>query len=173
MQRTGNIQRLLAQPADAERVLDVGGAHRPLNTATHTLNALPYSDRGQVLFRDVPERFSAASWLQLGMCERLLTVSRRAFRFLVLPRYARRGARSDRTRSDGSGKRDPPILAGPLRGARVAGDQAWRDRGGACPVQEGEAAQAPQRGRAKRTGNGSNRRGHRACAAPAPEQGRE
>jgi hypothetical protein len=53
VQLTGNINRLLAETADAARVLDVGGAHRPLNTATHTLDALPYSDRGPVLFRDV------------------------------------------------------------------------------------------------------------------------
>jgi len=53
VQLTGNINRLLAETADAARVLDVGGAHRPLNTATHTLDALPYSDRGPVLFRVV------------------------------------------------------------------------------------------------------------------------
>jgi len=70
VQLTGNINRRLAETADAACVLDVGGAHRPLNTATHTLDALPYSDRGPVLFRDVPERFSAANWLQFDMCER-------------------------------------------------------------------------------------------------------
>jgi len=53
VQLGSNINRLLAETAGAERVLDVGGAHRPLNTATHTLDALPYSDRGPVLFRVV------------------------------------------------------------------------------------------------------------------------
>ncbi len=52
MQLTGNINRRLAETADAACVLDVGGAHRPLNTATHTLDALPYSDCGPVLFRE-------------------------------------------------------------------------------------------------------------------------
>ena len=41
MQRISDIQRLLAETVGAERVFDVGGAHRPLNTATHTLDALP------------------------------------------------------------------------------------------------------------------------------------
>jgi Methyltransferase domain len=70
MQLTRNIARLLAHTASAERVLDVGGAHRPLPTATHTLDALPYSDRGPVLVPDVPQRFSAANWLVFDMCER-------------------------------------------------------------------------------------------------------
>jgi len=70
VQLGSNINRLLAETANAARVLDVGGAHRPLNTATHTLDALPYSDRGPVLFRDVPERFSEANWVQFDMCER-------------------------------------------------------------------------------------------------------
>src|ERR1051326_3962856 len=70
MQLTRNIPRLLAHTASAERVLDVGGAHRPLPTATHTLDALPYSDRGPVIVPDVPQRFSAANWLVFDMCER-------------------------------------------------------------------------------------------------------
>jgi len=51
-------------------VLDVGGAHRPLNTATHTLDPLAYCERGRGLVPDVPERFSAANWLQFDMCDR-------------------------------------------------------------------------------------------------------
>ena len=69
MQLTSNVPRLLAETAGAERVLDVGGAHRPLNTATHTLDALPYSGRGPALFPDVPERFSAANRLLFDVCE--------------------------------------------------------------------------------------------------------
>jgi hypothetical protein len=70
VQLTGNIPRLLAETAEAPRVLDVGGAHRPLNTATRTLDALAYAERGPVLFPDVSERFSAANWLQFDMCGR-------------------------------------------------------------------------------------------------------
>jgi hypothetical protein len=70
VQLTGNIPRLLAETAEAPCVLDVGGAHRPLNTATHTLDALAYAERDPVLFPDVPERFSAANWLLFDMCDR-------------------------------------------------------------------------------------------------------
>ena len=70
MQLTGNIPRLLAETAGAARVLDVGGAHRPLNTATHTLDALAYSERGPLLIPEVPERFSTVNWLQFDMCDR-------------------------------------------------------------------------------------------------------
>jgi hypothetical protein len=70
VQLTSNISRLLAETAEAPRVLNVDGAHRPLNTATRTLDALAHAERGPVLFPDVPERFSAANWLQFDMCDR-------------------------------------------------------------------------------------------------------
>ena len=56
------------------RILDVGGAMKPLVFATHVLDILPYHDRAWSGHIPVEagrgaERFSDDTWLQMDMCE--------------------------------------------------------------------------------------------------------
>lgn len=50
---------------DFDRVLDVGGAEKPLRAATHVLDIVPYERRRQDEGRGpLPERFTEATWFE-------------------------------------------------------------------------------------------------------------
>jgi hypothetical protein len=172
-------RRLLAETADAERVLDVGGAHVPLNTATHThsmhyLIAIGVRCCSATSRNGFPRRTgcsltsrrrhgyarsfmtAAGYWRRAQIRGRLGpsplvqfegdTVTFLAKTLMAVPSRKFFITRAELGRSLTGAERDRSFLAGSLHGARVAAAQARRDRDGACPFQEGDAAQAPQPG---------------------------
>ena len=59
---------ILEQTRSMPRVLDVGGASIPLNTATHVLDVMPFERFGAPLSADEPIRFSRDNYLVHDIC---------------------------------------------------------------------------------------------------------
>lgn len=65
-----NLARVLAAIGPEDRVLDVGGWWKPLCRADVVLDALPHATRAQGgRLGEGPERFCAATWHQVDICE--------------------------------------------------------------------------------------------------------
>lgn len=68
-----NLEKVLAEIGENDRVLDVGGWAAPLNRADWVLDLMPYETRGVLppgSFGPGPERFSKETWVQMDMCSR-------------------------------------------------------------------------------------------------------
>ena len=67
-----NIHKVVEMMRAAERSLDVGGWHRPLNGATHVLDVNDYDSRLTNLAWDLDgaERFARNTWVQRDACDR-------------------------------------------------------------------------------------------------------
>ena len=66
-----NLPDVIDRLAGGARTLDVGGWHKPLNSATHVADINPHATRltGQALDPDRPERFTAQTWYQFDICD--------------------------------------------------------------------------------------------------------
>ena len=60
-----NIPKVVALMGKAQRSLDVGGWHKPLNAATHVLDISPYETRCRLAATDPrnAERFTKDTWI--------------------------------------------------------------------------------------------------------------
>ena len=68
-----NLERVLAEIGEHDRVLDVGGWAAPLNRADWVIDLMPYETRGVLpphSFGPPPERFSEQTWVQMDICSR-------------------------------------------------------------------------------------------------------
>ena len=65
---TENLPLLFAETRDAKRVLDVGGAYGPLNTATHVIDIVDFDQRGEPLDRAELPRFTRETWSVHDIC---------------------------------------------------------------------------------------------------------
>jgi hypothetical protein len=65
-----NLPAILERTRHAERVLDVGGAYSPLNTATHVIDCLPLERASDPLVKGENIRFDASRWLVADICDR-------------------------------------------------------------------------------------------------------
>lgn len=88
---------ILEQTRSMPRVLDVGGAFIPLNTATHVLDVMPFERFGAPLSADEPIRFSREDYVVHDICIKPWAVPGRLFRLFVLRGNGRRRAGSDRS----------------------------------------------------------------------------
>ena len=65
---TKNLRINIARALAAERVLDVGGWHLPLNAATHVLDLGPMATRGEALDPENAPRFTQETWIVADAC---------------------------------------------------------------------------------------------------------
>jgi len=65
-----NLPSILEETRCLSRVLDVGGACRPLNTATHIIDILPTAKVEAALSRDEPIRFTEATHVVHDVCRK-------------------------------------------------------------------------------------------------------
>lgn len=66
------FERVLAQVAEDDRVLDVGGWAAPFNRADWVIDLKPYETRGAMLADGIgpgPERFSRDTWVAADICD--------------------------------------------------------------------------------------------------------
>lgn len=65
-----NLPKLEEMTRDLPRVLDVGGGRHPFNYATHVMDLRPYESRAEfgALNPDIPQRFSAETWIIHDAC---------------------------------------------------------------------------------------------------------
>lgn len=66
---TENLPKLLERTRHATRVLDVGGAYAPLNTATHVIDIVGFDQRYDPLDPIEPTRFSRDTWTVRDICQ--------------------------------------------------------------------------------------------------------
>lgn len=67
-----NVPKVVALMGKAQRSLDVGGWHKPLNAATHVLDVSPYETRCRLAATDPrnAERFTRDTWIRMDICGR-------------------------------------------------------------------------------------------------------
>ena len=65
-----SVPEVVRRMLGAERSLDIGGWHRPINAATHVLDLNPYETRltGLAWDRENRQRFSEKTWQRLDIC---------------------------------------------------------------------------------------------------------
>lgn len=67
-----NVEIVVERIKEAQRALNVGGWHRPINAATHVIDVNDYEFRLRQLAFDPEnqERFTRATWIQRDICDR-------------------------------------------------------------------------------------------------------
>jgi len=67
-----NVQPVVSKMLAAEKALDVGGWHKPINAATHVIDILEYATRlnSQAWDPENSPRFNEKTWLQFDICNR-------------------------------------------------------------------------------------------------------
>jgi Methyltransferase domain len=65
-----HLASIFEHTRNLSRVLDVGGGYRPLNTATHILDIVPYRSLEAGLSADEPIRFNPATYVVHDMCRK-------------------------------------------------------------------------------------------------------
>ena len=65
---TENLPLLFTETRNARRVLDVGGAYAPLNTATHVIDIVDFDQRREPLDRAELTRFTRETWSVHDIC---------------------------------------------------------------------------------------------------------
>lgn len=65
-----NLTRIFNETINTPRVLDVGGAYAPLDTATHILDVIPFNERRPSQVGSIKPRYTQETWTTFDICDR-------------------------------------------------------------------------------------------------------